>query len=187
MRRSRRARVLLAGMLGIALVGAAAAFGGLSATASAAVSAPAAASSHASVTAHTVRQLADGDCYGASCDGLGPGTEGCNIGAETIFGHSYPNLYKTDGVWHEETITLDFRYSPSCRSVWALISANGAPDGSLFWPYNRGTGKRYNSNFTSQFQRSRMVGDAGTKSEVCVVTVPNPDHVVATTNCLGWF
>jgi hypothetical protein len=108
-------------------------------------------------------------CLGAGCDGSWPVPTGCSNGAYTVFQASgYDFASRT-------RVTVQLRYSPHCRSVWAKLSSNGRPDGDVFWVHNRGTGRSEYADFDTQGQNSQMVGDLGTKSQACVnVSTANP-------------
>jgi hypothetical protein len=117
-------------------------------------------------------------CLGAGCDGGWPVPSGCSAGAYTVFQVSrYDFTSRT-------TVTVQLRYSPGCRSVWAKIYGSGAPNGDLFWVHNRGTGRSEFANFDTQGQNSQMVGDLGTRSQACVnVSTANPArHITACTS-----
>lgn len=113
-------------------------------------------------------------CLGAGCDGGWPVPSGCSIGAITLFQASgFDFVSRT-------TVTVQLRYSPSCRSVWAKIYGSGRPNGDVFWVHNRGTGQTQFANFETQGQNSRMDGDLGTESQACVnVSVTEPARQIA--------
>ncbi len=118
-------------------------------------------------------------CLGAGCDGSYPVPSGCSIGAITLFEVSGFDFTS------RTTVSVQLRYSPSCRSVWAKIYSNGTPNGDVFWVHNRGTGQTQYANFETQGQNSRMDGDLGTKSQACVnVSIPDPDRL--STICTGF-
>lgn len=113
-------------------------------------------------------------CLGGGCDGRFPVPSGCSIGAITLFQASgFDFASKT-------TVTVQLRYSPSCRSAWAKIYSNGRPDGDVFWVHNRGTGQNQFAAFETQGQNSQMDGDLGTKSQACVnVSTAEPARQIA--------
>jgi Protein of unknown function (DUF2690) len=106
-------------------------------------------------------------CHGYNCIGKNAVAEHCTTDAATAY-----SISAYDAVTGAR-ITLRLRYSAGCESAWATVTDNKKPDDALFWIYDRGThavetATNEHSWFTSQFQRSAMVGIAKTKAQACI-------------------
>jgi hypothetical protein len=106
-------------------------------------------------------------CHGHSCIGKNAVNQHCTNDAATAYAIS-----EFDGVTGAR-VTLRLRYSPGCDSAWATVTDTKKPDGAVFWIYDRGThavevATNERATFTKQFQRSAMVGIAGTKAQACI-------------------
>jgi uncharacterized protein DUF2690 len=106
-------------------------------------------------------------CHGYGCIGKNAVAEHCTSDAATAYAIS-----GYDGVTRAR-ITLRLRYSVGCESAWATVTDTGSPDRALFWIYDRGThavetATNERSFFTAQFQRTSMVGIAGTRAQACI-------------------
>jgi hypothetical protein len=106
-------------------------------------------------------------CHGFGCIGKSAVAEHCTSDAATAY-----SISGFDGVTGAR-ITLRLRYSVGCDSAWATVTDTKAPDRALFWVYDRGThavetATNERALFTAQFQRTAMVGIAGTKAQACI-------------------
>jgi Protein of unknown function (DUF2690) len=106
-------------------------------------------------------------CHGYGCIGKNAVVEHCTSDAATAYAIS-----GYDGVT-KARVTLRLRYSLGCDSAWATVTDTKAPDGAVFYIYDRGThavevASTEHATFNAQFQRSAMVGIAGTKAKACI-------------------
>jgi hypothetical protein len=170
------------------LVAAAALTGGTLLAAGPASATPVAQAKLAADTAVSTRQGdAQADCLGHGCIGLDPVAAGCDFNVSSPETVTPTDWYRTgETTWKSQTVTVQLRYSPGCRSVWARVQSTAVPTFMDFWVYNRDTGAKESRVFNGQGQWTLMVGDDTTQSQACADVSRGPNFP-PTAVCTGFF
>lgn len=101
-------------------------------------------------------------CYASTCSGNDPQTTGCSSDAYTAY---TTTAYNANGA----PVTVELRYSPTCRAAWSRLTNNIlASDGATVRQVVGGS-DAWQSNPTTDVSLwwSFMVNDANVSSQAC--------------------